>query len=277
MAISKWRPRPKALTRRQASRTYARKQTDWVTAFNVECREICLTPGLECPNGAVIQLLTNQTLRDVYEGTLLVKRIRGELTFRPSQPTLPNPCDITAWTKDVVFRMGLMKNEGVQSQAFFPDGVNPLKAGLSVFPKFPAGDYSEQPWLRMWNHTWAPTGRLKNSQIPPTCCPVVLQPGYIVPPTVVGNNIGYIVPAITTECIPCDPSPETPCLLSFEVDVHPAWTTSVSYARGIRLTGGESLNLWIGWERIQRCTDPEERWDQPEMNVHGGIRLLLET
>lgn len=265
-----WTPRTRGfLTKRSANRSYAKAKREWVTVFNSECTQFQAAPGPTCPNGGVIGLLSNADLHNRFEDAVRICAIQGFINFWPTQPGGTSCEDILAnWANNLTyFRMGLRKSV-VNAATGVADAINPLVAGSDGFGR---GAFQDGKWMKLWEHSWTPSGWVSNANAPLTCCPVVTSPGSI---NALELGTGTItIPAIVTNCIPCDIEAQ-PTICEYGANTSQPWQARISYKRPIRMTELDELALWFGWERL----DPtgSTRLPQPYMRFWGGVRLLLE-
>jgi hypothetical protein len=275
-------------TRAHASRVYKKVTRQWWLSFNVKCQVVESTPGLDCPNGAVIYLMAPGLLQGAavaalggnFPDAVRIRRIEGNVYFKPSNSLLAvggggTDCFdavVAQANHNVFMRMGLKKVDAPQGTSGVAPAWNPLNNGATPFE---LSDYTEGRWLKMWEHVWGSRGGVTAVKANAfSCC--TEQASYTVPPTASGSNPGYIVPAAV--CVPCgdveDPAVNNAC--QFEALSHDWWKARIHYGRPLVMKEADSLALFFGWERMQDTTDVA-RLDQPSMKWFGGVRMLLES
>lgn len=263
------------LTRRSANRTFAKKKTEWIVPFSATCGRFCATPGSDCPNAGSIVLMTNAELISKFEDTTRIVRIEGDLWFQPTAPVQPDcPSLVNAvGSSYTMFRMGLKKQQAPQGTSGIAPGFNPLRSASTPED---LSDYGDGRWAKLWPaHTFQPRLTIGYLTNPYTCCAVVTQDSYVVPPTASGSQPTYTVPAITTSCQSCDPPEDrvTQCLVQSEFPL--AHHIKVAYNRPIRLNNDNSLVLYFGWETLELCGDTVRK-TQLDLQFHGQLRMLME-
>jgi len=271
-------------TRKHANRAFKRVTRQWQWITNIKCQVLAMNPAEACPNGGVILLVTNGQLRGEFNDALRIRRIEGTLYFKPDMINVDDggtSCNesvaLSLLNGDVIFRAGLKKSEAPAGQSAIPSALNPLNNGAT--PTDPS-DYADGRWLKLWDHLFeqvvqSSSGQ-QNQQF--TCCSV--QDGYVVPPWTLASGSG-VWNGVTVPPVVCEPcgDPENPsvafnCNLT---EVLPRWwSMRVRFGRTIVLKEDQSLNLYVGWERMEDING-SGRPVQPDMLFCGSLRMLVES
>lgn len=268
------RRRTRSLVTKAQAKNFVRRRGQWFVSFNTQCSQFSASPSEVCPNGTVQALMTNQQLREQFGDSVLIRRIKGYLYLQPLPLVGPTALQalLENGSMNVYCRVGLRKDEVAQNQGS-PQARNPLQTGTDDVD---LGDYEDGTWTRLWEHYWPSFAGLDANTTPQSCCAVVTQPGYVVPPgESPGVTPGYTVPALSTECITCDVETQ-PLQTGASTVIKGVWRLPIDIRTPIRLKEDQSLNLWIGWESLVPALVAPVRPRQPFMGLVGGVRMFVE-
>lgn len=204
--------RNRKIPARAIPRSIARVRKQKIVAFNTmqACEHTCVEEdGESCTTNMTVVLLRNVELQDLFGDNCKVARISGALHVDPwffppytiggggeygetgSWLTYFNLMSRTI----LQGRCGMVKT---QSNSAEPDNPQPDYVIADSF------DWSEGPWMRQWNHMWFPKETLAMDHLMQGnslgICSNVSKASTIVPPTVTGNNPGWVDSAIVTVC-----------------------------------------------------------------------------
>lgn len=253
----------KALTTRKAFRTFSRKKLQWSMAVCQPCAIAEMEPLEECPNGGVINLLSNDEVRAHLEDKVRVVRVLGDLYFLPGgAPPISNDCLAilnAAQTSFIYMRCALRKDEVVQGLGGVAPGRNPLQCDFEDLATL--NEFADGRWIRYWEHSFQPDITLTVNPVYP--------PFY----SHVHGDLAAGTGTIQTECLPCDSEAEVDYLCTGQVKYPGLWRMHIDIKKPIWVGEDQELNLWCGWEMLDLG---QGRPAQPEMNYWGAVRMLLE-
>jgi len=166
-----------------------------------------------CTTQMQFVLVNNDTLQSYFQDSVTIVRMSGDIWFRSlvATPFGGEYCSLTGpnlrafndiYTSSYAehFVWSLRKHERTQG----------ADESLALDPASPMFNYdwteSSPPWLWVRNKMWFPhhvrqIGGMSQDSVIGVCADTE-QAGFVVPPTVTGNNPGWIVPPVTTNCTP---------------------------------------------------------------------------
>lgn len=178
----------------------AKVRRDWHTALNVTCGDLVIAMRDECTTLAEIVLVDQTTLQSKYSDRATVKRLLGDLWFRPQiTPAALAFGDLVGLTTLVgnytQLFVGLRKRE-----------VNASGQSFAVDPYFHDEDMSDSQWIRTWQHLFYGDACFEESLVDvgsvsfPVVCTDTHTTG--LPSNTFVNGTGDI--DIETDCLPPD-------------------------------------------------------------------------
>lgn len=272
------------LTKKAASRSYAKKKTQWVTLYNkvcgvdthatAECSDdepsASLTLPLFKPTPAIAGGFDYSALGD----SIRVVKIVGQLFFGFIAS------DQDRYSGLGTFRMGLKETEYSFSDAIFPT-FNPLEGDPDT-----DGDYSEARWI--WLKERYIGSAVTRNILPPT---VVWRPEFKVCETGLPTDVTACVEVsnindgtghtwqvndtddvgihLGGECVTCDEVGNQSSIS--QPGAFPVWRMSVNHRRPLLMKDNRMLTLTIAFQ------DNSNPTQDGTLYFFGGIRALVEV
>jgi len=291
---------------RRRRQPLARKRVDWFKSYdNNLCQGPDVFPGCKeesaeavcCTSLGMLTLVANSSLQQEYSDRARVVRMIGQLwmqldftqtiidyaTVLLGHPpaTALEECEASEVYLSFVkayMRVGLWK-----TQVGHDDAGNEIFVGLNPMTDF---TYTEGQWKHVWEHAWNPVRKDISSHSGPGfftnsgCCPVVTGE-YSAPDILDGTTVPFTETAldIQTDCQPCAGTPPNDfqaLSCSHEFTYPGAWHLSWDKKFKIPLRENERLMLSIGWRAYPATSVALTGIQQPDLQVFGGIRTLLQ-
>lgn len=271
-----------------------RTKLDWVSPFNtmgtclpffipacsIEEGQSCQDLGTGDPSGCcgfqtedplgqkhdagTIALVNNLALQAVDSDYLVVRRILGTLWFRDILDVnlITNCFDDCSMFDAYLKRYALAVRMGLSKWSLTTLGLH-APAGTQADNRDPLDsyDFTEAGFIKQWHHYWEPPIHAGVSAYKANtivgCCPDIETTDTVVLPTVDGDQPGYTIPGIETDCVavPCRPGAGEICT-GFRTELNtifpPMWSWSFDIKKRIIVKADQQLDFTVGYAHPSR-------------------------